>query len=168
MLTKAQFLESVGHEVRIIKHLATKVPKGQYDYRPTPSQRSTLELLRYLSHAALSGGTFAVTGSWDHYDAFEAEAEKLQPGEFAARMDRQLAEIGKLLAPFTDADLGSRPSKTMMETTIPLGANLTGMVLKLLVAYRMQLFLYAKASGASTIGSMDCWAGVDQQAAAGG
>jgi hypothetical protein len=33
-------------------------------------------------------------------------------------------------------------------------------VLKTLVAYRMQLFLYAKQAGNADIGPADCWAGV--------
>ena len=34
---------------RILLHLAGKVEPGMFDYRPTPKQRSTIELLRYLS-----------------------------------------------------------------------------------------------------------------------
>src|SRR5262252_6655338 len=35
-------------EGRILLHLAGKIDRKQLDYRPTPKQRSTIELLRYL------------------------------------------------------------------------------------------------------------------------
>lgn len=49
MYTKENFEKSFKNELRVIKHLATKIPEGKGDYRPSPSQRSTLELLQYLS-----------------------------------------------------------------------------------------------------------------------
>src|ERR1041384_306999 len=49
VLTKAELIASLQNEVRILLHLASKIDRAQLDYRPTPKQRSTLELLRYLS-----------------------------------------------------------------------------------------------------------------------
>ena len=37
-------------------------------------------------------------------------------------------------------------------------------VLRCLIAYRMQLFLHAKASGASALTTWNCWYGVDAPA----
>mgnify|MGYP005725594825 FL=1 len=42
-------IESIEHETTVIKHLASKISSDVLDYRPTPSQRSMLELLQYLT-----------------------------------------------------------------------------------------------------------------------
>src|ERR671919_236121 len=49
VLTKSELIASLKNEVRILLHLAGKVDRTHIDYRPTAEQRSTLELLRYLS-----------------------------------------------------------------------------------------------------------------------
>ena len=49
VLTKSELIGSLQHEVRILLHLASKVDRDKLDYRPTPKQRSTLELLQYLT-----------------------------------------------------------------------------------------------------------------------
>jgi hypothetical protein len=46
VLTKSELITSLQHEVRILRHLAGKIDRSQWDYRPTPRQRSTIELLR--------------------------------------------------------------------------------------------------------------------------
>src|SRR2546421_10052138 len=48
VLTKDELISSLQNEVRILGHLAGKVDKSILDYRPTPKQRSTIELLRYM------------------------------------------------------------------------------------------------------------------------
>src|SRR6187399_2742142 len=69
VLTKDELIGSLKNEVRILLHLATKIDRGQLDYRPTPKQRSSIELLRYLSFmgpsliAAGKAGTFD-TAQW--------------------------------------------------------------------------------------------------------
>ena len=45
VLTKAELLTSLQKEARILGHLADKVEPAMVDYRPTPKQRSSLELL---------------------------------------------------------------------------------------------------------------------------
>src|SRR5678810_770091 len=47
-LTKDEVIAQLQKEVRILLHLASKIERSQLDYRPTPKQRSTIELLRYL------------------------------------------------------------------------------------------------------------------------
>jgi hypothetical protein len=49
VLTKEELISSLRREVRILVHLAGKVDKSKLDYRPTPKQRSTLELLQYMA-----------------------------------------------------------------------------------------------------------------------
>ncbi len=49
VLTKAELISSLQNEIRILVHLCGKVQPEMVDYRPTPKQRSTVELLRYLT-----------------------------------------------------------------------------------------------------------------------
>ena len=49
VLTKAELLNTLQKESRILAHLADKVEPSMVDYRPTPKQRSSLELLRYMT-----------------------------------------------------------------------------------------------------------------------
>ena len=49
VLTKSELIASLQNEVRILLHLASKIDRATLDYRPSPKQRSTMELLRYLS-----------------------------------------------------------------------------------------------------------------------
>ena len=49
VLTKSELIAALQNEVRILLHLAGKVEPTMLEYRPTPKQRSTIELLRYMS-----------------------------------------------------------------------------------------------------------------------
>jgi hypothetical protein len=53
MFSKADIIHEILLEIKIIKHLATKIPEGGLEYRPTPKQRNLLELLQYLSFIGL-------------------------------------------------------------------------------------------------------------------
>ena len=50
VLTKSEMIALLQKEVRILQHLITKIDPKTLDYRPTPKQRSTIELLRYLTN----------------------------------------------------------------------------------------------------------------------
>ena len=49
VLIRDELVEKLPHEVRILLHLVAEVDPAKLDYRPTPKQRSLLELLQYLS-----------------------------------------------------------------------------------------------------------------------
>src|SRR4051812_28662356 len=100
MYTKQQFLKAIKHETKVIKHLATQVPAGQLEYRPTPAQRSTIELMRYLTIGGISATRFAIEQEWGFWDALEAEAKQVEPATFAKAMDKQAKAIDKSLKPF--------------------------------------------------------------------
>ncbi len=78
VLTKEELIASLRHEVRILTHLAGKVDKSKLEYRPTPKQRSTLELLRYMAImgptqiAVIKSGAFnraALSAAWGPAEA---------------------------------------------------------------------------------------------------
>ena len=50
VLTKFELITLLQKEVRVLLHLVSKVDSTMLDYRPTPKQRSTIELLRYLTN----------------------------------------------------------------------------------------------------------------------
>lgn len=159
MYTKASFLKSIALEAKIMKHLVAQIPAGQADWRLTPPQRSTLELLRFLTFMPYASVEFALTQAWDKWDGHEAAAKELQAADFAKAMDRQMKGITRLLAKHTDATLRKKTTKHWNGTKMTLGDALVAMVLNTMVAYRMQLFLQVKASGAPHLTSSDCWQG---------
>jgi hypothetical protein len=151
--------------VRILLHLASKVDRAHLDYRPTSKQRSTLELLQYLSimGPALIRATKA--GGFDPA-AWTAADQAAKGRDF----DQTLAAIGAqselyatLLADFSDADL--RSEITMFGNRSTVGAFLVNNVLCGYAAYRTQLFNYLKACGREELSTMNLWAGMDAPAA---
>src|SRR6266545_3939180 len=65
VLTKPELVTVLQNEVRILLHLASKIDPKQLGYRPTPKQRSTIELLKYLSIM----GPFLVQAATTGFDA---------------------------------------------------------------------------------------------------
>ncbi|MHC4341844.1 MAG: hypothetical protein ACYSX0_16725 [Planctomycetota bacterium] len=163
MITKEQLLQSMRQETKIIQHLATKVPEGSYDYRPTPAQRSLLELMQYMTRMAIVPAAYTVRRSWEGAEELEAEAERVTPEIFSAEMDRQLAMLEKLFGSIDEEEAKTRAAAMPWGTPTTLGAGMMDMALKCMVAYRMQFFLYIKACGVADIGPAECWAGVTLQ-----
>ena len=159
MYTKASFLKSIALEAKVMKHLVAQIPSGQAEWRLTPPQRSTLELLRFMTYMPYASVEFALTQAWDKWDGHEAAAKDLQPADFAKAMDKQIKGITKLLAKHGDAALKRKTTKHWNGTKLTLGEALIEMVVKTMTAYRMQLFLQVKASGAPHLATSDCWQG---------
>ncbi|HWA41513.1 MAG TPA: hypothetical protein VG712_07900, partial [Gemmatimonadales bacterium] len=93
MIAKSHLLDSMLHECTVAQHLHSKLPAGSFDYRPTPGQRSTAELLQYLSVIGIAGCTCMVERDWKRFGAFSARAKELDPAAFVEAMDRQKAEL---------------------------------------------------------------------------
>jgi hypothetical protein len=161
MITRDQLITTMRHEVNVIKHLAGKVPAGKLDWRPTPKQRSTLELMRYLTTCAIVPVKSMIGGSWDHAAAIEKASESVTPEGFAAAMDAQMAAVEDAIRSIPEKDLLEKGATMPWGAATKLGISLVDCGVKPLVAYRMQLFLYAKESGAADIGPANCWVGVD-------
>jgi hypothetical protein len=161
VLTNSELIDSLKHEVHILLHLASKVDRTKLDYRPTPKQRSTIELLRYLSIMGPMLVKFAKGGAFD--PAVWAVEEKAA----AARdFDQTLAAIeaheetyASLLGNMADADF--RAEIEMFGNKTTRGAFIVNLVLCGYAAYRTQLFVYLKACGREELSTMNLWAGVD-------
>lgn len=161
MIGKHDLLETMLFECDICTHLFGKIPEGGFDYRPTPGQRSMRELLAYLSYCGIAFSRAMIENDWEPYKAAAEAAKDLAPEEFPAAMERQKADLRAAFAGITDADLDERRATVPWGRELPLGKALLDLPLRCLTGYRMQLFLYAKAAGATEISTANCWAGVD-------
>jgi len=166
VMTKGELIASLQHEVHILLHLAGKIDRKQLDYRPTPKQRSTLELLRYLSMMGPTIIQYAVTNATDGaiWTTAEAAANARDFDQTLAAIAAQKDAYASAIGGMSDADFrgevtsfdGSKTSR---------GAFIVSLVLGGCVAYRTQLFLYLKACGHEELGTTNLWAGMDAPAA---
>lgn len=163
MLSKDQFLAMVDDETRILKHLHGKLSSAHAGYRPSPQQRSTLELLRYLSMCGTAAARAMVDNGWTAYAAIKERADGMTFEQFPEALDRQSAEIRAILGDLTEADLSDRTATYPTGEVLPLGFALVMSVARWLTAYRMQLFLYAKATDAPDLNTANLWGGRDPQ-----
>lgn len=166
VLTTSELLASLQSEVRILLHLAGKVDRAQLDYRPAPKQRSTIELLRYLSMMGPTLVTYTLTESQDPeiWNTAQKAAGARDFDQVVAAIAAQSDEYARQLASVSDADLRAE-RRSFTGGTVTCGSGLVNLVLASCVAYRMQLFLYLKACGREELGTMDLWAGIDAPAA---
>lgn len=165
VLTKPELIASLQHEVHILLHLAGKVDRSMLDYRPTPRQRSTLELLRYLSIMGPLLVKGARRGSFDPAEWTEAQgaADRRDFDQTVAAIAGQKDLYAELIGPMTDEEF--RTEIEMFGNRTSRGAFMVNLVLCGCAAYRTQLFLYLKACGRTELGTMNLWAGVDAPAA---
>jgi hypothetical protein len=160
VLTKEELIESLQNEVRILVHLAGKVDKSKIDYRPTPRQRSILELLQYMAMMGPSLIPIIQTGDFATNWGPAAEAAKrLSYDQAVAAIQKQSDEYARLLSGWTEADF--RGEVDMFGRKSSRGALLVNMVLGGHAAYRTQLFCYLKSCGRAELGTMNLWAGMD-------
>jgi hypothetical protein len=164
VLTKPELVAALQKEIRILLHLASKLDPAHCDYRPTPKQRSALELLRYLTVMGPALVSTAKHGKFDR-EAWQAEiaaAEKRNLEETLAVLAKQPDAYERLLADMSDADF--RAEMTGFDgNPISRGAFIVSLVLGGHAAYRTQLFLYLKSCGQDQLGTVNLWRGVDAQ-----
>ena len=165
VITRSELMASLQNEVRILLHLASKIDRAQLDYRPTPKQRSTLELLKYLSVMGPRSLEYARSGTFDlaSWTAAEQAAAARDFDQTVAAIAGHSDTYATLLADMSDADFRVEIGEGAARST--RGAFIVNFVLCGCAAYRMQLFLYLKASGREELASINVWAGVDAPAA---
>ena len=165
VLTKDELLATLNHEVQVFLHLASKVDPTLLDYRPTPKQRSMIELLQYMTimgpiHArGAAAGAFTMDGWRAAWNTGEATARTLTLDQIKASIGTQHALFAELLGPLSDADM--REDIEMFGQKAPRGVWFVRLVVSHLPAYRMQLFLYLKSCGRDELNTMNLWVGMD-------
>jgi hypothetical protein len=169
VLTKEELIASLQNEVRLLVHLAGKVDRSKLDYRPTPRQRSTLELLQYMAImgptqvAVIQTGVFdraAMSAAWG---PAEAAAKVMNFDQAVSAIQKQSDEYARLLSGWTEADF--RGEIDMFGRKSTRGSLLVNLVLSGYAAYRTQLFLYLKACGREELNTVNLWAGADSMTA---
>lgn len=168
VLTQEELISGLQNEVRILVHLASKVDRAKLDYRPTKTQRSTLELLQYLS---IMGPTILAVLRTGRFDR-ETLGSLFRPAEVAAKtrdFDQTVAAIQKQsddyvreLSDWTDSDF--RAEIDMFGRKLTRGAVIVNLVLGGHAAYRTQLFCYLKSCGRDELSTMNLWSGMDSPA----
>ena len=159
VLTREELVASLQNEVRILLHLASKIDRSQLDYRPAPNQRSTLELLRYLTMmgpeciACIRSGVFD-SASWQ---AAQAAADRLDFDQVLAALERLTTRYAELIGKFSDADLHDEIQLLFWNAS--RASIIVNLVLCGQAAYRAQLFLYLKACGCPGLSTSNLWGG---------
>ena len=164
ILTKPELIPSLQGEIKLLLHLVSKVDPAQLDYRPTSTQRSTIELLQYLSifgpiHLrAILADSFDMDSWRNTWSTGEASAKQLLHQAQAA-ITSLSPHCTELLESCSDARLseeiemfGHKNSRAFL---------ILSLVLSHYSAYRMQLFLYLKSSGREELNTMNLWVGID-------
>jgi hypothetical protein len=162
VLTKTELIESLQKEVRILLHLAGKIDRAQLDYRPTAKQRSTIELLQYLTMMGPWLTRYAKGEKLDGSDWAKAaaEANARDFDQTLASIASQEQEYARLLGDMSDADF-REPVVGFDGSTTSRGVFIVTQVLGGCAAYRTQLFLYLKACGREELNTHNLWRGVD-------
>ncbi len=161
MIDKQTILDSMLKELAVITHLCGKVRPASENWRPSPDQRSTLELLRYLSYCGISPLKAAATGDWDTGKRYFEAAGKLTLADFPRAIERQAAELKALFAEIPSGDFMGKQVARPGAETMSLGRFALDSAFKYLPAYKMQLFLYLKHQGVPNLTSMNAWRGQD-------
>jgi hypothetical protein len=165
VLSKEELQSALQNEVRILVHLAGKVDKTKVDYRPTGNQRSTLELLQYLSMMGPTLLAIFKAGNLDRdtlgsmFRPAEAAAKEMNFDQTFAAVQKQSDDYARLLSDWTDADF--RAPIEMFGNKTTRGALIVNLVLGGHAAYRTQLFCYLKSCGRDELNTMNLWIGAD-------
>jgi len=165
VLTKEELIATLRNEVRILLHLSGKVDRSKLDYRPTPSQRTTLELLQYMAImgptqvAVIKGGVFNREALGAAWRPAEEAAKTMTFDQAMAAIGKQSAEYARELGTWTEADFRAPVDMFGHKTT--RGSLLVDLVIGGHAAYRTQLFCYLKSCGRDELNTMNLWAGAD-------
>ena len=162
VLTKEELIGSLQNEARILLHLASKIDRNKLDYRPTPKQRSTMELLQYLVVMgpnlvkSIKAGAFDPPG----WAAASEQAKAMNFDQVLKAIEQQKGVYADLLSGYSDQDFRS-DIDLFGSGKSSKGSVLVNLVLAGCAAYRTQLFIYLKACGREELNTMNLWGGVD-------
>lgn len=162
MYTKQDLINGITNEFRIIKHLSEKVTEENKDHQFTETQRTTNDLMFYLSYSLPKQVQIFVDGKMDP-STFADESEKKASFDyknFDQLMDSQLENIISMINSLSDEQMeeeievfGRKQARKIL---------LVEYVLVFLWAYKMQLFLQLKHSGLSSLNTGNLRAGMDR------
>ena len=173
VLTKDETIAALqNEEVRLVLHLMSQIEPPMLDYRPSPKQRSLLELCRYFIPMAPVQLRRHNRRKIHHGDvgsrldrAEEANAANaMNLEEVKAAIARQPALFAELLAPCPRSGRFRERRSRCSGNKATRGMWIVRLPITHFAAYRMQLFMYLKACGLDQLNTMNLWAGVDASA----
>lgn len=161
MITPQHLLNAIWNEIRILKHLGSKVTAANKDFRLTPPQRSIEELEHYIISSFPAQVQLMVKWSWDEqlYMEMTSKFEWFTFDQFAPELDKWFTLISEQIKMLTDEQWQEEISIRGMNW--PRTRFLNDYVLTFLWAYKMQLFLQLKASGLIELSTYNLRAGID-------
>ena len=124
MLTVQEFKNAIADEIRIARHVATKLDPARIDWRPSENQRSVRELLQYVALCGIGPARSLLDGSWDVVAEYRARHADLNLDGFDRAMQDQERELFELLDGLSEADLADREGALPWGTTTSLGQAL--------------------------------------------
>ena len=163
MITKDQYLAAVDHDFNVIRHLVAKLKESELDYRPTPAQRSTRELIQYLGVIFQGVAECLTDGDMGVFKRLAEESVTITLENFDERMAAQTAIFHDRISAFTDEQLAESVNLFSMQ---PRAMHLINGPLKFAAAYKTQLLTYMKQNGHPYLNTSNLWAGKDPQPAA--
>src|SRR5215510_13345719 len=106
VLTKSELIAALQKESSILAHLAQKLDDRSCGYRPTAKQRSSLELLRYMTVMGPTLIAAAKAGGFDPavWQAKAAEAEMLDLQGLIEALEQQKDQYARLLQDWSDEE----------------------------------------------------------------
>jgi hypothetical protein len=117
--------------------------------------------MAYLAACGIGGIRALEHANWKLFGEEQSRTKDMAPSEFPAVMNRQKQEIQQFFASTSEKTLETQETRSPLGEALPLGVGILNMPFKWLAAYKLQLFLYAKANGAHDIGTANAWAGID-------
>ncbi|HVZ41078.1 MAG TPA: hypothetical protein VHI13_17480 [Candidatus Kapabacteria bacterium] len=164
MITKKDIVGAIVHEWNVAKFLAGKIPPDGFDYRPSEKQRSVIELMRYIVVMPMATLRGLLNESFSAgFRSYAEHANDMTPEQFPAMVDAAIAEFTAAVEGIDDEEFSTRMVALPTRQVMPLDVALMFTAVKWSASYKMQLFLYAKALGASDMGTIQAWAGMDPQ-----
>lgn len=166
VLTKEELIGALTHEVHVLRHLITKIDADAVNYRPTPKQRSSIELVRYL---VVQGPVLVASirnGAFDReaWGAAQAQADAADLAGLDAMLATHPAQFAEAVGAMTDEAL--RADIQLFGGPMSRGMHLVTLVLANYAAYRTQLFCYLKLCGHDELKTANLWQGRDPKPAA--
>lgn len=154
MLNRSEYIQSMQHEFKVIRHLFEQIPENSFDFKFSDKQRSTRELLAYI--ATITGSILSALsndGQWG-----ETKMSSVTPENFIGMLNEDEKKSIELVNAFSEDDLNKELDLFRMGQMRPIKSYMNDAI-KILVAYKMQLFLQIKASGNQNIGTSNLWGG---------
>lgn len=161
MITKQEYLDSIAFELGVIRHLAAKVKPETFDWKPTPAQRTVHELMTFMGHIFGLAIDMIQTGDagMEANIAKWKETPTVTLENFDSLIMLQENYIKEKVSAMSEEELNE--SVALYGRTQSRALHLLNGPLKWATAYKMQLFLYLKATGQAHLNTMNLWAGMD-------